>query len=59
MSESENNVIPFKKPSEENIKCSFCGTKKSVAKKMLYGQNGHAICDKCIVIATARLKEEN
>lgn len=52
-----SNVIPFKKSPEVDPKCSFCGTKKSVAKKMVSSETHH-ICDKCIKIATERLKDD-
>jgi hypothetical protein len=51
-------VIPFDKPKELEPKCSFCGTPKSKAKKMVSTTDGmRHICDKCIVKAKQRLQE--
>jgi NAD-dependent SIR2 family protein deacetylase len=37
-------------PKEADVKCSFCNTPKSKAKRMVSNkQTGKHICDKCII----------
>lgn len=59
----EAMIIPFKKHTAENRKCSFCGTKepkvKIVTTNNLDGSELRCICISCLKEATLRLQEEN
>ncbi len=58
-----SNVIPFHKPKEEDVKCSFCGTPKSKTRSMLSngkeGAEARHICNLCAVQAKRRTQEES
>ncbi len=45
------------KPSEESIRCSFCGREKKEVNILIAGITGH-ICDSCISQAHLIIKEE-
>lgn len=46
-------------PTVSDEKCSFCGTPKSKAKKMISNKKGKNICDKCIMKGLAIVRGEN
>lgn len=48
-------IIPFKDSGKKDVdvKCAFCGTPKSKAKKMVVGIKA-SICDKCVTQAKLR-----
>ena len=45
------------KPTEESIRCSFCGREKKEVNVLIAGITGH-ICDSCITQAHSIVKEE-
>lgn len=50
-------IIPFKKDKAPQYKCSFCGRTAAQSKHFWVGKNNSAVCDKCIVHASVRIKE--
>jgi hypothetical protein len=41
-------IIEFDPKPQKPQKCSFCGTSKSKATRMIQSSTGKCICDKCL-----------
>ena len=46
------------KKIDEELRCSFCGKKQSLVKKLIQGPNGVYICDECVHICSEIVEEE-
>lgn len=52
-----SNTIPFIKPKEIDLKCSFCDAPKSKSTHFFSSGKGHHICGSCAAHAKQRLEE--